>query len=79
VETAIACWQRGWRPIWAASSAGCIRTFPVLAGIEHLTIFADFDATGLDAAMTCAQRWRDAGRDAVVRRRNKPGADYADR
>ncbi len=42
--------------------------FPVLAGIEHLTIFADHDANGVGqaAAWTCRNRWIDAGVDVEV-------------
>jgi hypothetical protein len=44
-----------------ATSAGAIARFPVLAGIEALTIFADADAPGMQAAEICATRWRAAG------------------
>ena len=56
IETALAT---GFAPIWACLSAGTMERFPVLSGIEALTIFADNDAsgTGLDAAWKCAERW----------------------
>jgi hypothetical protein len=44
--------------VWAATSAGAIAKFPVLHGIESLTIFADADATGLRSAAACQERWR---------------------
>jgi hypothetical protein len=47
-----------WAPVWAATSAGAIERFPVLPGIEFLTIFADNDGPGLRAAQACAERWR---------------------
>ena len=56
-----------WCPIWVATSAGAIVRFPVLAGIECLTVFADDDRVGLDAGNACATRWRAAGKLAVVR------------
>jgi hypothetical protein len=57
IETALSVMQGfGWRPIWAATSAGMIRTFPVLPGIGALTIFADADGAGMDAAKLCAAR-----------------------
>jgi hypothetical protein len=52
--------------VWAAGSAGAIRQFPVLTGIEALTIFADPGAAGTTAAEECARRWADAGREARV-------------
>jgi hypothetical protein len=64
IETSLAVMQRtGWRPVWAATSAGAIARFPVLAGVEALTIFADADGPGVTAARTCCQRWADAGRE----------------
>lgn len=81
IETALAVMQRAhWRPVWATGSAGAIARFPVLGGIEAITIFADADdknGAGLNAAHECARRWHDAGRDAVVRRPPK-GADWFD-
>lgn len=47
IETALACMAMGFRPMWAALSAGGIAKFPVLAGIEALTVFTDHDATGI--------------------------------
>jgi putative DNA primase/helicase len=67
IETALAVMQRaGWRPVWAASSAGAVRRFPVVPGIEALTIFADTGDAGISAAEDCAARWHDAGREARI-------------
>jgi hypothetical protein len=64
IEDALSLVISGVAPVWAALSAGAIAEFPVLAGIEAFTIFADADETGLSAAMKCAGRWRESG--AVV-------------
>ena len=66
IEDGLAVLLSGWAPIWVATSAGAIARFPVLAGIEALTVFADADAPGTQAAEGCAARWRDYGRDARV-------------
>jgi hypothetical protein len=68
-ETALAIALSGWRPIWAAGSAGAIEQFPVLDGVECLTIFADADqnGTGLAAARTCAARWRHADHEVKIK------------
>ena len=67
IETALAVMQRtGWRPVWAASSAGAIARFPVLPGIEALTIFADNGTAGIGAAAAGAARWAAAGREARI-------------
>jgi hypothetical protein len=80
VETGLALLQRfGWAPVWAAASAGAVRRFPVLAGIESLTIFADHDAPGLDAARACKARWAGAGREVRVVWPGEAGRDFADR
>ncbi len=50
----------GWRPVWAAMSAGAIRNFPVLSGIYTLTIFSDPEQIGIEAARACAKRWVNA-------------------
>lgn len=69
IETALSVMQGfGWRPVWAATCAGAIARFPVLAGLEALTVFADADdrGGGLRAARACAKRWSEAGREARV-------------
>lgn len=66
IETGLALIGRGWHPIWALASAGGIARFPVLDGIECLTIFADQDEPGLAAARTCADRWAFAGKEVRI-------------
>ena len=66
IEDGLAVLLSGWAPVWAATSAGAIARFPVLDGIEALTIFADADAPGIKAANACSARWRSAGLDACV-------------
>lgn len=67
IETSLSVMLRyGWSPVWAATSAGAIARFPVLPGIEALTIFADRDAAGAVAAERCAARWTEAGREVQI-------------
>jgi putative DNA primase/helicase len=66
IETGLALMQRaGWGAIWAAGSAGGIAKFPVLRGIECLTIFPDADdrGAGRKATETCTERWAAASRE----------------
>lgn len=65
IETALTVMQAGY-PVWATGAANGIAEFPVLAGIECLTIFADPDPVGMVAAQVCAQRWHDAGAEARI-------------
>jgi hypothetical protein len=77
IETALAVMQRaGWSPVWAATSAGAMDRFPVLPGIEALTIFADADGAGIKAARECGRRWAAAGREA--RLLAPPAGDWND-
>ena len=66
VEDALAILISGWKPVWAATSAGSIARFPVLSGIEALTIFPDNDEAGRKAAKACATRWTAAGREVFM-------------
>jgi hypothetical protein len=66
VEDGLAVLLSGWAPVWAATSAGAVGSFPVLGGIEAITVFADADEAGRLAAETCASRWRSAGLQARI-------------
>lgn len=77
IETALAV---PFRPVWACLSAGQLAQFPVLSGIEALTIFADNDAsgTGQRDGFACAERWHAAGKEVEMRMLAEVGKDYAD-
>jgi hypothetical protein len=77
VETGIAIYQSELQPVWACGSAGTLVNFPVLAGVEALTIAADADEPGQRAAETLADRWREAGRKVSIVA--PPAGDWADR
>jgi putative DNA primase/helicase len=68
VETALAAMAKGFRPVWSTGSAGLMAAFPILIGVEALTLFADNDLSGagLRAANEVAGRWRSAGRRALI-------------
>ena len=38
IEDGLTIITAGWRPVWICASAGQVRDFPVLSGIEALTI-----------------------------------------
>ena len=48
-------------PVWATIDAGHMKEFPVIPGIEFLTILQDNDKAGIEASSLCAGRWFDAG------------------
>jgi len=64
IESAMAARLLRYRPCWALGSKGAIGAFPVLAGIECLTILAEGDAER--EAQACAARWHEAGREVFL-------------
>jgi hypothetical protein len=56
------------QPAWACTVAGNVEAFPVLAGVEALTILADADANGRGqrAARRCAERWAAVGCEVTI-------------
>lgn len=80
IETALSATAAGWSPVWAAIDAGNLSSFPILAGIESLTVFADNDesGTGQRAADQVATRWREAGREARIVLPPELGTDWND-
>lgn len=76
VETGLALLLAGLAPVWALGGAGNLAGFPVLAGIEALTIAADADEPGRQAAGKAARRWREAGREVAIIA--PPSGDWAD-
>jgi phage/plasmid primase-like uncharacterized protein len=80
IETALSVMATGWRPVWALGSAGGMRRFPVLTGVEALTIFADHDESGAGeaAAEACARRWAAEGVEVTIAVPRTQGEDFND-
>jgi hypothetical protein len=80
IETALSVMKDGWMPVWATVDSGNMAAFPVIAGIESLTLFADNDAsgTGRKAAEECVARWRAAGRQSRIVMPKLAGTDWND-
>jgi putative DNA primase/helicase len=88
LETALAVIAHDYKPTWALGSTSLIQTFPVLAEIDKLGIWADHDQLrmiggkpcrpGEKAAFICARRWLDAGRQVKVYESKAEGNDAAD-
>jgi hypothetical protein len=77
IESALAA-AHIFTPVWAAIDASNLAQFPVLPGVEALTIFADHDNIGIIAAKACARRWHAAGREVRIRAPRTFGTDAAD-
>ena len=59
-------------------AASAIAKFPLVPKVERLIVLADHDAAGQRDARTGAERWRRAGRTAVLLTPKRPGADFND-
>jgi putative DNA primase/helicase len=76
IETSL-CAAHGFTPIWSTIDAGNMAAFPRLDGIDALTIFADNDDAGTNAAEQCARRWAAVAEVHVVTPA-QAGFDFAD-
>jgi putative DNA primase/helicase len=67
-ETCMGARQLGLRPVWALGSAGAIAAFPVLSGIDAITLLAETDDSGANAkaVRACGNRWAGANREVIV-------------
>jgi putative DNA primase/helicase len=67
-ETGLAGRELGFRPVWALGSAGAIAAFPVVSGVDALTILAETDDSGANAraVRACRARWSSADREVIV-------------
>ena len=79
-ETVLAAIRLGFRPAWALGGTSGVKTFPILSGIESLTILVDNDASGAGqrAAQECSKRWIGAGREVFRAVPNHSGDDFND-
>ena len=77
IETCMAAAQLGFGPAWAVGSAGGISFFPVIPGINKLTILAETGEASARAVQICGRRWRRAGKRVFVSRSNI-GSDHND-
>jgi putative DNA primase/helicase len=68
LETALAAMSIGFRPMWSVGSTAIMSKFPVVSGIEAITVLADNDANGAGeaAARELQARWEAAEREVRV-------------
>jgi putative DNA primase/helicase len=80
IETALAGMALNFHPVWALGTAGEVAKFPLLSGIECLTILVDNDAsgTGQASALECSRRWTSMAREVFRVVPTTIGADIAD-
>jgi Toprim domain len=80
VETALSGMQLGLRPAWSVGDVAGIANFPVLPGVDALTILVDNDesGTGQRRAIECSDRWTKAGREVLRIIPRRAGDDLND-
>lgn len=66
IESCLAARQLGFQPVWALASAGAVAAFPVLSGVEALTMLGENDTSSDKAMGQCAQRWHAAGKEITI-------------
>ena len=77
VETALAVMQATTRPTLAALSTSGLRALILPQSVRQVTIFADGDDPGDEAAIDCARRWRAQGLEVRIAR-PPLGSDFLD-
>jgi putative DNA primase/helicase len=77
IETALTT-MRAFRHCWCCIDASNLAAFPVLAGIDALTIVEDRDPAGQAAARACADRWLAAGVEVWIWQAPAEGQDFND-
>lgn len=88
LETSLGVIALDRRPVWALGSTALMQTFPIIAEIDKLIIWADHDPLkkiggklqrpGAKAANICRARWRDAGKQVLAHEPIDEGDDAAD-
>jgi putative DNA primase/helicase len=68
VESCLSARQLGLRPTWALGSTSNIAAFPVLSGIECLTILGENDDASAKAVEACGEPWHGAERIVLINR-----------
>lgn len=77
IETVLTA-AHGFTPAWATIDAGNMGNFPVLPGVESLTVCVDHDPAGVRAWTCVKKRWLDAGREVRCWMSPTSGADIND-
>jgi hypothetical protein len=79
LETGLSIIAQDKGPVWAVGSTTNMQSFPIIASVNELYIWADRDAAGLKAAEICEARWKATpGKDARIYKARQDGMDEAD-
>ena len=78
IETAMTVLQETKHPVWAALSKGGIENLILPDDVTEVTIAADHDEPGLEAANKAARKWTAAGRKVRIAKPPIQGWDFND-
>ncbi|MBZ9884803.1 toprim domain-containing protein [Mesorhizobium sp. CA10] len=78
IETAMTVIAEGHGPVWAALGADNLKRLLPSVKFGELVIWGDNDQAGRNAAMSMADRWRDAGHLVRIALPPDPGRDWND-
>jgi hypothetical protein len=70
VETCMTGRYWGLKPAWALGSTNGIGKFPILGGVESLTLLQENNGPSQRACEACAMRWHEAGREVIINTAN---------
>ena len=56
----------GYKNVWACVNANNISSFPLIDGVNKLTILGEHCPANADAREECAMRWLKAGREVTI-------------
>jgi putative DNA primase/helicase len=68
IETCLSGRLLGYRPVWSVLSTSGVAGFPLLPGVDGLTIFGEHDEKqqSMKAIQSCAERWLAAGKEVLT-------------
>jgi hypothetical protein len=78
VETTLSAMQLTGLPGWATLSTSGMKALQLPSAIRKVTIAADHDPPGLEAARTLCERLEAEGRSVTMIRPNREGSDFND-
>jgi len=61
IETCLSVLQATGKPVWAALSTSGLKSLDLPRVVREVTVLADADEAGAEAAVFAGRRWRDAG------------------
>jgi putative DNA primase/helicase len=71
VETVLSASLRfQFKPVWSLISTSGMRSFPLLSGVECVTVAVDNDKAGQEAAAELVQRYSAAGVEIITAKTN---------